>query len=63
MIENVRNRLHAGIFRDIERQQEKRFENLYILEQQRELTKKLREREQNEMESQNIVNTWGLEIF
>lgn len=44
-------KLHAGIFRDVERQEQRKFENLYILEQQQELTKKLREREQNDAQT------------
>ena len=45
-IDCYRNKLHSGVYRDIARQEERRFENMYILEQQRELTKKLRESEQ-----------------
>lgn len=41
-----RDKLHAGIAKDVQRQEERRFENMYVLEQQRELTKKLREQEQ-----------------
>lgn len=52
-----RNKLHAGIMRDVERQEQRKFENLYVLEQQRELTKKLREREQKELDSQTMSNT------
>lgn len=34
-----RQQLHQGIVRDLERQQQKKIENLYRLEQQKELTK------------------------
>lgn len=48
---NYRIKQHAGIFRDLQRQEQRKFENLYILEQQQELTKKLQEREQNEFKT------------
>lgn len=35
-----------GVRRDIQQQEQRRFENLYILEKQQELTEKLRENEQ-----------------
>lgn len=43
-----RNKLHTGVYRDIAQQEQRKFENMYILEQQRELTKKLRESEQQQ---------------
>lgn len=46
-----RDKLHAGIIRDAERQAQRRFENLYILEKQRELTEKLEKEEQNSSHS------------
>ena len=36
-----REQLHLGVVRDVERQERQRIKNLYFLEQQRELTKKL----------------------
>lgn len=54
---NCRVKLHAGIMRDVERQEQKKLENRYILEQQQELTKKLRAREQRDLEAQGIQNT------
>ncbi|XP_055298220.1 protein PET117 homolog, mitochondrial [Sitodiplosis mosellana] len=49
-----RIKLHAGIIRDVQRQEQRKFENLYVLEQQQELTKKLKEREQKDLETQNL---------
>ncbi|KAH0554175.1 protein PET117 homolog, mitochondrial [Cotesia glomerata] len=37
-----REQLHLGVVRDIERQERRKAENVYLLEQQRELTKKLK---------------------
>ncbi|KAF4528637.1 hypothetical protein B566_EDAN012785 [Ephemera danica] len=37
-----RAKLHEGVLRDVERQQRRRAENIYILQQQLELTKQLR---------------------
>lgn len=34
--------MHEGVLKDIERQQRKKIENLYMLEKQNELTKKLK---------------------
>lgn len=34
--------MHEGVIKDIERQQRRKIENLYILEKQNELTKKLK---------------------
>ncbi|XP_014598501.1 protein PET117 homolog, mitochondrial [Polistes fuscatus] len=36
-----RKRLHEGVLRDIERQQRRKIENIYILQQQIDLTRKL----------------------
>lgn len=59
MWNNFREKLHAGIARDVQRQEERRFENMYVLEQQRELTKKLREREkQMKDELSNFGDGW-----
>ncbi|XP_069671456.1 protein PET117 homolog, mitochondrial isoform X2 [Periplaneta americana] len=40
-----RQRLHDGVIRDVERQQKRRTENLYLLQQQIDLAKQLRKRE------------------
>jgi len=40
-----RQQLHLGVIRDIERQQRRKAENIYILEQQSELTRELRKQE------------------
>ncbi|KAH0949741.1 hypothetical protein HN011_003348 [Eciton burchellii] len=40
-----RQQLHLGVIRDIERQQRRKAENIYILEQQAELTRELRKQE------------------
>ncbi|CAH1644357.1 unnamed protein product [Spodoptera littoralis] len=37
-----RERMHEGVIKDVERQQRRKIENLYILEKQNELTKKLK---------------------
>ncbi|CAH2236125.1 jg15120 [Pararge aegeria aegeria] len=37
-----REKMHEGVIRDKERQQKRKIENLYILEKQNELTKKLK---------------------
>lgn len=37
-----REKLHEGVIHDVERQQRRKAENLYILQQQAELTKQLR---------------------
>ncbi|XP_057328718.1 protein PET117 homolog, mitochondrial [Microplitis mediator] len=37
-----RQQLHLGVVRDIERQERRKAENLYLLEQQKELTKKMK---------------------
>lgn len=34
--------MHDGVIKDVERQQRRKIENLYILEKQNELTKKLK---------------------
>lgn len=40
--------MHEGVIKDIERQQRRKIENLYMLEKQKELTKQLKK----EMEQQ-----------
>ncbi|XP_035730013.1 protein PET117 homolog, mitochondrial-like [Vespa mandarinia] len=42
-----REQLHEGVLRDIERQQRRKIENIYNLQQQIDLTKKLRKHEDN----------------
>lgn len=37
-----REKMHEGVIKDVERQQRRKIENLYILEKQNELTKKLK---------------------
>ncbi|CAB3242953.1 unnamed protein product [Arctia plantaginis] len=37
-----REKMHEGVIRDVERQQRRKIENVYILEKQNELTKKLK---------------------
>ncbi|XP_063609557.1 protein PET117 homolog, mitochondrial-like isoform X1 [Penaeus indicus] len=46
-----REKLHEGVIKDVERQQRRKAENLYVLQQQSDLTKQLR-REQMEAEKQ-----------
>lgn len=38
-----REKLHEGVLKDVERQQRRKIENMYVLQQQAELTKQLRE--------------------
>ncbi|CAB0034200.1 unnamed protein product [Trichogramma brassicae] len=40
--ESDRENLHLGVIKDLERQRRRKIENIYILEQQSELTKQLR---------------------
>ncbi|KAI5632119.1 PET assembly of cytochrome c oxidase, mitochondrial domain-containing protein [Phthorimaea operculella] len=37
-----RDRMHEGVIKDVERQQRRKIENLYVLEKQKELTNKLK---------------------
>ncbi|XP_017881678.1 protein PET117 homolog, mitochondrial [Ceratina calcarata] len=41
--ESQRKQLHLGVERDIQRQEQRKIQNLYMLEQQKLLTKELRE--------------------
>ncbi|RVE51156.1 hypothetical protein evm_004121 [Chilo suppressalis] len=43
-----RDKMHEGVIKDIERQQRRKIENLYILEKQNELTKTLRKELDNQ---------------
>ncbi|KAJ9583193.1 hypothetical protein L9F63_022464 [Diploptera punctata] len=40
-----REKLHDGVIKDVERQQRRKMENLYLLQQQIELTKQLKKSE------------------
>ncbi|XP_023295524.2 protein PET117 homolog, mitochondrial [Lucilia cuprina] len=51
---NDREKLHEGVVRDIERQQRRKTENTYVLQQQIDLTKQLKQMQSNE-EAQNVV--------
>lgn len=46
----------TGVIRDVERQEQRKFENRYILEQQMELTTKLREAEQKELDEKKAYS-------
>lgn len=46
----------AGVARDIERQEKRKFENMYVLEQQIELANKLREAEKKESEEKKAFS-------
>lgn len=46
MLEIFRKKLHEGVIRDIERQQRRKAENLYNLQQQIDLTKQLQNQNQ-----------------
>lgn len=37
-----REKMHEGVIRDVERQQRRKIENVYLLEKQNELTKQLK---------------------
>lgn len=41
----LREKLHEGVIRDIERQQRRKMENIVVLQQQIDLTKQLRKDE------------------
>ncbi|XP_014221373.1 protein PET117 homolog, mitochondrial [Trichogramma pretiosum] len=45
--ESDRENLHLGVIKDLERQRRRKIENIYILEQQSELTKQLRKEGRN----------------
>ncbi|CAL7939515.1 unnamed protein product [Xylocopa violacea] len=46
--ESARKQLHVGVERDIQRQEQRKQENLFMLEQQKNLTNQLREAQKNE---------------
>lgn len=39
--------MHEGVIKDVERQQRRKIENIYILEKQNELTKQMRKELEN----------------
>lgn len=51
---NFREKLHEGVVRDVERQQRRKMENTYVLQQQIDLTKQLK---QMEKADKSDVNT------
>ena len=44
-----RDRLHDGVIRDVQRQQRRKTENMYLLQQQIELTKQLKKSEDEQL--------------
>ncbi|KDR13972.1 hypothetical protein L798_11930 [Zootermopsis nevadensis] len=50
-----RNRLHDGVIRDVERQQRRKTENIYLLQQQIELTKQLKKSEDAQLKTTESV--------
>ncbi|PNF26523.1 hypothetical protein B7P43_G13966 [Cryptotermes secundus] len=46
-----RDRLHDGVIRDVERQQRRKTENIYLLQQQLELTRQLRKSEDEQLQN------------
>lgn len=47
-IYNFREKLHEGVVRDLERQQRRKTENTYVLQQQIDLTKQLKQMQAKE---------------
>nr|XP_045599084.1 protein PET117 homolog, mitochondrial-like [Procambarus clarkii] len=45
-----RDKLHEGVIRDVERQQRRKAENIYVLQQQADLTKQLRKEQRDAVE-------------
>jgi hypothetical protein len=45
-----RDRLHDGVIRDVESQQRRKTQNLYLLQQQIDLTKQLRKSEDEQLQ-------------
>ena len=45
---DFRKRLHDGVIRDVERQQRRKIENLYVLQEQIDLTKRLKKQMKEE---------------
>lgn len=52
-MKSFRDKLHEGVIRDVERQQRRKMENTYLLQQQIDLTKQLKQLQNQEAE----VNT------
>lgn len=46
-----RERLYSGIAKDVQRQQQHKIENTFILQQQLQLAKKLKAEEENELQT------------
>jgi hypothetical protein len=44
-----RDRLHDGVIRDVQRQQRRKTENMYLLQQQIELTKQMKRSEDEQL--------------
>lgn len=49
-----RNKLHEGVIKDVERQKQRKIENTYVLQQQIDLTKRLRQDLATTEQQQNI---------
>jgi protein PET117 len=47
---SFRERLHDGVIRDVQRQQRRKTENMYLLQQQIELTKQLKRSEEEQLQ-------------
>ena len=47
--------MHEGVIRDVERQQRRRAENLYQLQQQLELAKEIKKRDEFEQFNQRLT--------
>ena len=56
--------MHEGVIRDVERQQRRRAENLYQLQQQLELAKEIKKRDEFEQFNQRLTasgnSAWSL---
>ncbi|XP_063851062.1 uncharacterized protein LOC135094679 isoform X2 [Scylla paramamosain] len=50
-----REKLHEGVIRDVERQQRRKAENVYLLQQQSDLTKQLRQEQQQREAAQQAA--------
>ncbi|XP_033608893.1 uncharacterized protein LOC117282614 [Cryptotermes secundus] len=51
LLTHDRDRLHDGVIRDVERQQRRKTENIYLLQQQLELTRQLRKSEDEQLQN------------
>ncbi|XP_045122286.1 protein PET117 homolog, mitochondrial-like [Portunus trituberculatus] len=52
-----REKLHEGVIRDVERQQRRKAENVYVLQRQSDLTKQLRQEQQQREAAQQATPT------